>query len=311
MKKVTMKVIAEEAGVSVATVSYILNNVNNQSISAETRERVMKAAQRLNYKRNLTALALKSGKSELIGVLLPDQTGEPYWARYRYSQALYHLGKHLNDAGYQLVVSYIDPQFSKLPILLERELDGVFILNASSSIFHRISKHYGVGIPIIGIDTSLDDPLFHTVVPDFEAGIEEAARRLGAEPQFLLIDHYVDHGMTEQIREMAGMDEKRMHVYSSASELEKFLAQYSGLPGVVINEFLCEQALRFDTAGRLAALCTSGCPELISGRAETVVFDADAYREAAEVMIQYIARPQDHYPNNHILQKIVHGETLA
>ncbi|RIE00886.1 LacI family DNA-binding transcriptional regulator [Cohnella faecalis] len=242
MKKITMKDIAKEAKVSTATVSYILNSVESQSISEDTKEKVMKAAQKLNYIRNLNARTLKSGKSELIGILLPQTAGESYWTPYRYTKAIFHLGKYLNRHGYHLIVVHIDPDSPKLDILLEREVDGVFVLNAAAKTFYQISKRYGLGIPLIGIDTYNEDTLFHKLIPDFTAAIAKVAELLGRRPDFVVIDDYRDKKYVDTIKAATGLDQRDIHAYADERRLRKFLAGRSGQAGCVINEFC---AIRF------------------------------------------------------------------
>ncbi|MFC5703200.1 LacI family DNA-binding transcriptional regulator [Cohnella faecalis] len=293
MKKVTIKDIAKEASVSIATVSYILNAVGNQSISEETREKVMKAAQKLNYIRNLNARTLKSGKSELIGILLPQTSGDSYWSTYRYTEAVRLLGKHLNRQGYHLIVSYIDPIAPKLDVVLEREMDGVFVLNASQKMFYQISKRFGVGIPLIGIDIYNEDPLFHKLIPDFDAAFAKASEALGRRFDFLIIDDYRDKLLLDRIKQSSGLEDDSIHVYSGDKKLRSFLSGRSGQFGCAINEFLFTRIMNEPFDGKLAALCTSGCPELLPPSVPKVVFNLDAYRIASELMIHYIRKPHE------------------
>ncbi|WDC85229.1 LacI family DNA-binding transcriptional regulator [Caloramator sp. mosi_1] len=58
MKRPTLKDIAKEVGVSVATVSYVLNGNEKQSISEETKDKIIQVANRLNYVPNLAARSL-------------------------------------------------------------------------------------------------------------------------------------------------------------------------------------------------------------------------------------------------------------
>ncbi|GAV10816.1 LacI family DNA-binding transcriptional regulator [Paenibacillus sp. NAIST15-1] len=62
MKKPTMKDIAQRANVSVATVSYVLNNVDNQTIPESTRCKITQIAKELDYTPNLTARSLARKK---------------------------------------------------------------------------------------------------------------------------------------------------------------------------------------------------------------------------------------------------------
>lgn len=66
----TITDVAEHAGVSVATVSYVLNNNKKKSISEKTKQRVFEAARKLNYISNSAAKALQSRKTRCIGVVV-------------------------------------------------------------------------------------------------------------------------------------------------------------------------------------------------------------------------------------------------
>src|SRR5690242_1058944 len=70
--RVTSADVARLAGVSRATVSYVLNDRPGQSISTDTRSRVLDAAARLGYAPSAAARALRSGRSEVVLCLLPD-----------------------------------------------------------------------------------------------------------------------------------------------------------------------------------------------------------------------------------------------
>lgn len=72
---VTMRDVAAKVGVSQATVSYALRG--DPSISEKTRQKVLEAAQTMNYSTNLSARSLKSGRSNAIGLVLQD-LGNPY-----------------------------------------------------------------------------------------------------------------------------------------------------------------------------------------------------------------------------------------
>src|SRR5690554_7227430 len=68
-KRVSSKDVAKEAGVSQATVSYVLNNNKNIKIKPETRQAVLDAVKKLNYHPSLLARAMKLNKSMTVGVI--------------------------------------------------------------------------------------------------------------------------------------------------------------------------------------------------------------------------------------------------
>ncbi|MHC0552867.1 LacI family DNA-binding transcriptional regulator [Salinicoccus sp. CNSTN-B1] len=75
---VTIKDLAKEVGVSVATISRALNG--SGYASPDVRQRVFEAAKRLNYKPNEVARALNTSRSNVVGVLVPDITN-PYFPK--------------------------------------------------------------------------------------------------------------------------------------------------------------------------------------------------------------------------------------
>ena len=68
----TIREISERTGVSIATVSKVLNE--KHGVNAETRQLVMDAARELNYRPNLNARYLKSGRSQTLGIVTEDLT---------------------------------------------------------------------------------------------------------------------------------------------------------------------------------------------------------------------------------------------
>lgn len=71
-RRVTAADVAREAGVSPATVGFVLNRTKGQTISEETRNRVLAASERLNYRPHQAARALRSGRNKIVLLVLPD-----------------------------------------------------------------------------------------------------------------------------------------------------------------------------------------------------------------------------------------------
>ena len=71
LKKISLKDIAEAAGVSTALVSFVLNGKKKEyRVGEETAQRILKIANEMNYQPNLAAKSLRSGKTKTIGILL-------------------------------------------------------------------------------------------------------------------------------------------------------------------------------------------------------------------------------------------------
>lgn len=94
---VTLKDVAERAGVSTATVSYVLNN--RKKISEEVTKKVHQAIQELDYQPNMMARALRSNKSNIIGVLSEDITS------YQVNNIVKGINEIADQEKYQILLS--------------------------------------------------------------------------------------------------------------------------------------------------------------------------------------------------------------
>ncbi|MDX1378891.1 MAG: LacI family DNA-binding transcriptional regulator [Anaerolineales bacterium] len=97
-RRVTSTDVARESGVSRATVSYVLNNDQRQTISPETRERVLKAVQKLGYQPFAPARILRTGYSNLVLAVIQFEQIDPNIAR-----DLKYLEAGLNEQGFTLI----------------------------------------------------------------------------------------------------------------------------------------------------------------------------------------------------------------
>lgn len=123
---VRLKDIARELGVSVVTVSKVLRN--HTDISDETRERVLKRMKELNYRPNLAARALVTGRSSTMGLVVPDLV-HPF-----FSHVAKGVSKALRKKGYSLFISSSeeDPQLEQQEIdqMLARRVDALIVASA-------------------------------------------------------------------------------------------------------------------------------------------------------------------------------------
>lgn len=135
---VRMKDIARDLGISVVTVSKVLRQ--RSDVSAKTRERVLKRMRELNYRPNLAARALATGKTNLIGLIVPDLV-HPF-----FSELAKGASRVLREKGYGLIISSSeeDPELEKLEIdqMLARNLDACLIASAQWTVesFRRIEE---------------------------------------------------------------------------------------------------------------------------------------------------------------------------
>ena len=147
---VRMKDIARDLGVSVITISKVLRN--HPDVGDETRERVLARVKELDYRPNLAARSLATGRTYLIGLVVPDLL-HPFFAEIAKA-----LSEVLRQNGYYLIVSSSDEdsdlEEQEINQLLARRLDILIIASCRSTVdlFFRIEKQ---NTPYILIDRAL------------------------------------------------------------------------------------------------------------------------------------------------------------
>ncbi|MCF3111943.1 LacI family transcriptional regulator [Niabella sp. CC-SYL272] len=164
MKKgVTIKDIAAKLNMSVSTVSKALND--NSSISAMTKERVVKLANEWNYVPNEAARHFKQSKSFTLGLVIPDLLDQFYVLAINGVEAVAGANK------YQVIVAQSHEDTAKeeqiIQNLISNRVDGVIIAisknTEKTSLFQRLEQ---TGIPVVFLSRSLNDPGFDAVVTD-------------------------------------------------------------------------------------------------------------------------------------------------
>lgn len=159
-----MKDIARDLGVSVITISKVLRN--HPDVGDETRERVLARVKELDYRPNLAARSLVTGRTYLVGLVVPDLL-HPFFAEIAKS-----LSDVLRGSGYYLIVSSSeeDPELEEEEInhLLARRLDILIIASCRSTVdlFFRIEKQK---TPYVLIDRALPGLAANFVGVDDEA----------------------------------------------------------------------------------------------------------------------------------------------
>lgn len=142
---VTLKDVAKEAGVDIATASRALNG--NYGVHKDTRQQVLRIAKRLNYRVNLMAKGLAEGRSRTIGVLVAAISDACILDQIRgVEDAAY-------AAGYQIVLSssYLDVKKEALQLhsLLEKRVDGILIHSVDALNKAEIAELVDSKVPVV------------------------------------------------------------------------------------------------------------------------------------------------------------------
>ncbi|MEF2975900.1 LacI family DNA-binding transcriptional regulator [Subtercola sp. YIM 133946] len=176
-KHIGIRDVAEAAGVSVTTVSHVLNNTPHSRTSSETRARVKDAAARLGYGPNRMAQGLRTQRSGMIGLLSEEIATTPHAGRII-------LGAQETARAHDLTLVIINSERDSndenhradVDALLNRQVDGILY----ATMYHReLSLPANLlGTPAVLIDASDRAGLVPSVVPDEEGGAVAAVQAL-------------------------------------------------------------------------------------------------------------------------------------
>jgi DNA-binding LacI/PurR family transcriptional regulator len=166
---VNLKMLAEHLQLSQTTISLVLNNSPSaKSIPPETRQRVMDAAEKLNYRPNYFARSLRQSRSMSVGVLAPDLS-EGYFTR-----VMSGVVEELNHARYFYFTACHDwdrKLMEEYPrMLVERAVDGFLLLNTPAEI--------DVPVPVVAISAHGTEANVTHIVVDHHKAAELALGHL-------------------------------------------------------------------------------------------------------------------------------------
>ncbi len=169
----TIKEVAERAGVSVATVSRVVNH--SGYVSNDLRERVETMMQMLDYKPSALARSLRRQETHTIGLLIP-QLNQPF-----FSTLISAMEKTLFARDYRALICSSDEDAAKesayIDILLRQRVDGVILVptgHSTESIKRLLRAH----IPTVMIDRDMPDLVVNRVLSDNYAGAYLGAQHL-------------------------------------------------------------------------------------------------------------------------------------
>lgn len=207
IKKVTIYDIAKVLNVTAATVSRALNN--NKNISEATKKLVLETAEKMNYEPNKLALALKSGKSNNIGVIVPRINTNFF------SSVIRGIEDELNPSGYHIIIcqSHNDEtkEVNNIESLINSQVEAIFLSTSSKSStqFEKILKK---NIPLIFFDRKKTmDGVSSVTIDDFAGG-------------YMATQHLIDQGCR-----------KIAHLASGDFEIEIFHDRHEGYKQALLD----------------------------------------------------------------------------
>ncbi|WP_438347247.1 LacI family DNA-binding transcriptional regulator [Paenibacillus sp. FA6] len=165
--------VAKEAGVSIATVSKVINDYTD--VSDKTRKKVKLAIELLRYQPNVVARALVTGRSWTVGVLINIPFTNPYVA-----ELLEGIKTALENSGYDLMrlsTRLNDPKYSFVDHCQSRNLDGVVVFGVEYDN-PNLEQLVQSEIPAMFVDTALMGKRAGYITTDNEKAVEIAVQHL-------------------------------------------------------------------------------------------------------------------------------------
>ncbi|MGD7008783.1 LacI family DNA-binding transcriptional regulator [Metabacillus sp. 84] len=154
--------VAKLAGVSPTTVSRVMNN--RGYISSETKDKVQKAMNELNYFPNDVARSLFNKRSNIIGLILPT-TANPF-----FGELTYHIESISASLGYKVLLcnslNQMDKEEKYLEMLLRNQVDGIIVGTHNRGIL----DYHKQGLAVVAIDRYLSETIPVVSSDNYEGG---------------------------------------------------------------------------------------------------------------------------------------------
>jgi len=145
--KVIMKDVAREAGVSIATVSHVINKT--RFVEKETKDKVLRVMKKLDYYPNFAAQSLRNQKTKVIGLIVPDISN------FFFTAVIRGIESTLRKYGYTLILSdsgeNLKTEKEQIKVFNARLVDGLIVAPASGD--HTfLKKLLNMNSPVVFID---------------------------------------------------------------------------------------------------------------------------------------------------------------
>lgn len=176
----TIKTIAQDTGLSIATVSKALNN--SPQVRPETRELVLKSAARVGYELNLHGVQLRTGKTyQVAAVMTAPAAGESEWEGVEYAQLLSGISFALEETPYRVALhpvrDFAESLAAVRQIVTLRKADGI-IISGTRTDDPRVQLMQDADFPFVTYGMTLSNGVHAFVDQDNRQMILAAVARL-------------------------------------------------------------------------------------------------------------------------------------
>ena len=291
-KTVTIGDIAKEAGVSKATVSYIINNRQDVKISDETRKKVLQICNLRQYSPSPIARALISADSRtdnVIGIYF-NQRAYTFYRNAETLDLICKLQNCLSEHNYRTQI--LSPIESK-SIHVQENIDGILCIDLTEEQFYTLKESYYV--PIVAIDMTIKDSLFYKSYDDFNAIIQYAKEKLQTSHLIFITSKYQNQPYMNKLKRALTND--TLYVVQTYADLIKFLLQHPDESIVFSDVSLSAFCLSYINPDKTAVLCYDKDILLPSERLTPVYLPSDLKVHKAVKMLQYAIQRKETEPH--------------
>ena len=242
MKKVTSKDVALKAGVSRATVSYVLNNSREGRISEVTVNKVLKAVEELNYVPNITAKALRSQKSFCIGIYSKRALDLD-----RYSEIIEVVNKNLTKYDYSLMICRGKRSRSGIPSYIEyylnKKVDGLIIVSDEDLIKpNDLELIHKYKIPSVLVDFHRNYQNVNTIDIDYYLGAYEVVDYILKNGYKRVWYYSPNWGVPQEV-------ERKQGIYDALKNYNEYEVNFIDIPikkGEDLSEYFDDIKVKFE-----------------------------------------------------------------
>ena len=170
--------ISEKAGVSIATVSRVLNGSSN--VSEKTKKKVLDVMNRYEYTPNAFARGLGLNTMKTIGVMCADSS-DLYLAK-----AVYYIEQLLRANGYDSILCCtgydLDAKEKSMNLLISKKVDSIILIGSNfvheKEEYNKYIADAATQVPVMLLNATLDVPNVYSIVSDDYTSMYEATRRM-------------------------------------------------------------------------------------------------------------------------------------
>lgn len=207
--KATMKDVAQLAGVSLGSVSKVINGIRVKEV---TRQKVLEAIEALNYEPDENARALKTNRSNTIALILPS-IWHPFFAEFAY-----HVEENLSRHQYKMLLCNSDGDSAKegeyIQMVRQSKVDGIIGITYSD-----IDRYVSSQLPFVTIDRHFSEEATYVTSDNYQGGQMAAQELLRRGCQHLALIGGTSVYPTETNRRKEGFYD---YCHSKGVEVAKF-----------------------------------------------------------------------------------------